>query len=154
MQPRRPGPSGSTFQRLAVVAASGVLFALAVPAAASMPLGATRAATAAPTTAAPATAAPAYFHTLPPGTKLPTGSQCAAWVRARPVKENKGVNRKDNRTTGHTVSKSFFSGDKAQANNWIAPRINGNFTGTTEEILRWAACKWGIDQNMVFAQAA
>ena len=33
-------------------------------------------------------------------------------------------------------------------------RRNGNFTGTTEEILRWAARKWGIDQNMVFAQAA
>jgi hypothetical protein len=27
-------------------------------------------------------------------------------------------------------------------------------TGTTREILRWAACKWGIDQSIVFAQAA
>jgi hypothetical protein len=70
------------------------------------------------------------------------------------VKENKGVNRTYNRATGHHVSNAFFSGDKAQANKWIAPRINGNFTGTTQEILRWAACKWGIDQNMVFAQAA
>jgi hypothetical protein len=34
------------------------------------------------------------------------------------------------------------------------PRVNGNFTGTTKEILRWAACKWGINQNIVFAQAA
>ena len=34
------------------------------------------------------------------------------------------------------------------------PRINGDFTGTTAEILRWAACKWGIDQDIVFAQAA
>jgi hypothetical protein len=144
MQPRRPGPSSSTIQRLAAVAASGVLLALALPAAAVMPSGAT----------AGPTAAPAYFHTLPPGTKLPTGAQCAAWVRARPVKENKGVNRKYNRATGHHVSNAFFSGDKAQANKWIAPRINGNFTGTTQEILRWAACKWGIDQNMVFAQAA
>jgi hypothetical protein len=25
---------------------------------------------------------------------------------------------------------------------------------TTAEILRWAACTWGIDQNVVFAQAA
>ena len=70
------------------------------------------------------------------------------------MKENKGVNRRYNRATGHHVSKSFFSGDKSQANKWIAPRINGNFTGTTAEILRWAACKWGVDQNMVFAQAA
>ena len=36
----------------------------------------------------------------------------------------------------------------------LAPRINGDFTGTTEEILRWAACKWGIGQDIVFAQAA
>jgi hypothetical protein len=32
--------------------------------------------------------------------------------------------------------------------------LEGGFTGTTAEILRWAACKWGIDQNIVFAQAA
>jgi hypothetical protein len=69
------------------------------------------------------------------------------------MKENKGVNRSYNRTTGQRVSKTIFSGDKAQANQWIAPRINGHFTGTTAQILRWAACKWGIDQNMVFAQA-
>jgi len=99
-------------------------------------------------------AAPAYFHTVRPGAKLPSGAQCAKWVRARPVRENKGVNRRFNRTTGQHVSKTFFAGDKALANKWIAPRINGNFTGTTEQILRWAACKWGIDQNMVFAQAA
>jgi len=101
-----------------------------------------------------AAAAPAYFHTVPPGHQLPTGAQCAAWVRARPVKENKGVNRRNNQTTGQRVSATFFSGDQPQANQWIAPRINGNFTGTTEQILRWTACKWGIDQNMVFAQAA
>jgi len=144
MQPRRPSPSSSTIQRLAALAASGVLLALTLPAAASVPAG----------PAAGAAKVPAYFHTLPPGSKLPTGAQCAAWVRARPVKENKGVNRTYNHATGHKVSTSFFSGDKPQANKWIAPRINGNFTGTTEEILRWAACKWGIDQNMVFAQAA
>jgi len=36
----------------------------------------------------------------------------------------------------------------------LAPLISGDFTGTTQEILRWAACKWGINQNIVFAQAA
>ena len=103
---------------------------------------------------AAAAAVPAYFHTVPPGQPLPTGAQCAAWVRARPVKENKGVNRRYNQVAGQRVSATFFAGDQPQANKWIAPRINGNFTGTTEQILRWTACKWGIDQNMVFAQAA
>ncbi len=129
---------------MAVLACGGLLLALAGPASAVTPSGATAA----------AAGAPAYFHTVPAGTKLPTGGQCAKWVRARAMKENKGVNRTYNLATGQRVSKTFFSGDTSQANQWIAPRINGNFTGTTAEILRWAACKWGIDQNMVFAQAA
>ena len=29
----------------------------------------------------------------------------------------------------------------------------GNFTGTTDEILQWTACKWGIDPNIVRAEA-
>lgn len=97
---------------------------------------------------------PVFFNTVKPGQKLPSAALCAAWVRSRPLKENKGVNRKYNRTTGHRVGKNFFSGDTWQANKLIAPRVNGKFTGTTAEILRWAACKWGINQNIVFAQAA
>jgi autotransporter family porin len=104
--------------------------------------------------AAQAAAAPAYFHTLPPGAKLPSGAQCAKWVRVRPYAENKGVNRHFNHTTGHHVSRSFLSGDKPQADKVLVPRIDGNFTGTTGQVLRWAACKWGIAQNVVFAQAA
>ena len=34
------------------------------------------------------------------------------------------------------------------------PRVTGNFTGTTDEILQWAACKWGIDEDLVRAQIA
>ncbi len=34
------------------------------------------------------------------------------------------------------------------------PRVDGNFTGTTDEILQWAACKWGIDEDIVRAQIA
>ena len=33
------------------------------------------------------------------------------------------------------------------------PRITGNFTGTTDEIIQWAACKWGWSDNVVRAQA-
>jgi len=97
---------------------------------------------------------PAYFHTLPPGAALPSGAQCARWVRARPIAENKGFNRRYNQTKGEPVGAGFLAGDEPQADQLIAPRINGDFTGTTAEILRWAACKWGIDQDIVFAQAA
>ena len=32
--------------------------------------------------------------------------------------------------------------------------VTGNFTGTTDEILQWVACKWGIDEDVVRAQVA
>ena len=32
-------------------------------------------------------------------------------------------------------------------------RVTGNFTGTTDDILEWAAWKWGIDENLLRAQA-
>ena len=103
----------------------------------------------------PAVAAPRVFRTLPPGAKLPSGAQCARWVLARPRRENKGANRGYNQTTGQHVGAGFFAaGDSPQAGRLLAPRIDGDFTGTTSEILRWAACKWGINQNIVFAQAA
>ncbi|HTW05044.1 MAG TPA: hypothetical protein VMF87_32430, partial [Streptosporangiaceae bacterium] len=86
---------------------------------------------------------------------LPSGAQCARWVRARPTPENKGANLAFNRTTGQHVGSDFFpAGDTPQADQLLAPRIDGDFTGTTSEILRWAACKWGINQDIVFAQAA
>jgi len=31
--------------------------------------------------------------------------------------------------------------------------VTGAYTGTTPEILQWVACKWGIDENLVAAQA-
>ena len=30
--------------------------------------------------------------------------------------------------------------------------ITGNFTGTTDEIIQWVACKWGIDEDIVRSQ--
>ncbi len=102
----------------------------------------------------PAHGAPVHFRTIPPGARLPSGARCAKWVRARPKPENKGVNRRFNRRTGQHVASNFLQGDRPAADRRIVPRINGHFTGTTKEILRWAACKWGINQNVVFAQAA
>ena len=100
------------------------------------------------------TKAPARFTTLPPGSKLPSGAQCANWVRQTTYKENKGVNQAANDSTGQHLGSAFFSGDDSRANSVIAPRVDGQFTGTTHQILRWAACKWGIDEDLVYAQAA
>jgi hypothetical protein len=95
------------------------------------------------------------FQTLPPDDALPTGAECTRWVRESRSPENKAANQPYNRTAGQHVGAHFFpAGDTPQADAMLAPRINGDFTGTTADILRWAACKWGISQNVVFAQAA
>jgi hypothetical protein len=95
-----------------------------------------------------------FFRTLPPGVTLPSGAQCASWVRASPDPENRPANTAFNHTIGQHVGSEFFPpGDNPQVKR-LTSRINGDFTGTTEEILRWAACKWGINQDVVFAQAA
>jgi hypothetical protein len=107
-----------------------------------------------PTPANPPPVAPAHFGTLGPGAALPSGAQCAAWVHALPMAENKRVNAAANQVTGHGVGTDLFSGDVASANQVIAPRIDGRFMGTTHEVLRWAACKWGVDEDLVAAQAA
>jgi hypothetical protein len=36
---------------------------------------------------------------------------------------------------------------------WLLQRVDGQFTGTTDEIFQWAACKWGLSDNMLRAVA-
>ncbi len=104
--------------------------------------------------AIPSAGDPVYFRTLPPGARLPSGAQCARLVRASPSPENRPANKRFNATTGHSVGARLFAGGDSPQVKTLAPLINGDFTGTTEDILRWTACKWGIDQDIVFAQAA
>jgi hypothetical protein len=94
-----------------------------------------------------------YFRTLPPSAKLPSGATCARLVNATPRAEDKAANRPYNSRKGRHVGAKFLAEDGPRARK-LARRINGDFTGTTIDILRWAACKWGINQDIVFAQAA
>jgi autotransporter family porin len=38
---------------------------------------------------------------------------------------------------------------------WIAKRnlVTGNYTGTTNQIIQWSACKWGMDEDLMRAVA-
>ncbi|MET0143281.1 MAG: hypothetical protein ABW328_00605 [Ilumatobacteraceae bacterium] len=100
-----------------------------------------------PTECAPTTPAPSgHFATLPPGSALPSSAECAA--RVRPAGENRPGNGGPNATTGYSYAPTY---------SWAAPqlgRVDGAFTGTTDQILQWAACKWGIDEDVVRAQIA
>lgn len=37
--------------------------------------------------------------------------------------------------------------------SWLLRRVDGRFTGTTDDILQWAACKWGLPDNLLRADA-
>lgn len=134
-----------------------LLFVMAGPAALlqAAPATAARGVTLPAAAAGPAasTAKAVYFHTLPPGAKLPTDAHCARLVNASPQAEDKHANKQFNKRKGTHVGARFLADDGRKAQK-LARRIDGNFTGTTIDILRWAACKWGIDQDIVFAQAA
>jgi hypothetical protein len=58
------------------------------------------------------------------------------------------------------MAKSFSTRPRAQGGSyntlfdtWLLPRVDGQFTGTTDEIFQWAACKWGLPDNLIRADA-
>jgi hypothetical protein len=53
------------------------------------------------------------------------------------------------------LPKTFFDAGShdPRATTDIAERVTGAFTGTTAQILQWTACKWGVDEAIVRAQA-
>jgi hypothetical protein len=98
-----------------------------------------------PTTTAPTTTAPpssGHFATLPPGSILPSDAECAARVRQAPEVRSMNVQYNDTR------------GVPGLSNDRNFARVTGDFTGTTDEIIQWAACKWGFDEDVVRAQSA
>ena len=97
------------------------------------------------------------YTTLPPGSALPSDSTCASNVTRSAFEP-----RPDNYAANHQVptaaqianlhpwDPSIGMDDKSDS---LRQRVTGNFTGTTDEILQWVACKWGIDPNIVRAEA-
>jgi hypothetical protein len=96
------------------------------------------------------------FTTLPPGSTLPSEQVCANRVHSSSWEP-----RADNNAANHNVPTAEQTalltpwdekiGVDPKANN-LLQQINGNFVGSTDEILQWAACKWGIDENIVRAE--
>jgi hypothetical protein len=85
-----------------------------------------------------------HFGTLPPGSVLPSDEACAALVR--PTVEIRPEN----------TTANYNRGSRANANtrsDWSGfNRVDGDFAGTTDQLIQWAACKWGIDEDIVRAQ--
>ncbi len=87
---------------------------------------------------------PARFATVAPGAALPNDAECTSVVR-RGGGEIRASNAARNATRGRQKN---LAGPPEYA------RVTGDFVGTTDEILQWVSCKWGIDEDVVRAQAA
>ena len=96
------------------------------------------------TTTAPSPGGSGGFVTLPVGAVLPSGAECASRVKSaaevRP--ENNAANSNEG-SRSNANTRSDWSG---------FARVDGDFSGTTDEIIQWAACKWGIDEDIARAQ--
>ena len=107
-------------------------------------------------TATPSSTATPYYSLLPTGSALPSDSQCASGV-AGDTFEPRPVNAVPNATTPSasdlTTYQSEASGGEGGAPGSYLVRADGQFTGTTDAILKWASCKWGFDENVTRATA-
>jgi len=117
----------------------------------------TLAPTAAPTQPVTATVGPSApkthtYTTLPPGAALPSEALCAGEIARdtwEPRPENTTANRNNAWVGGFRLRGSYVGSIYAA----YEQRVTGNFTGTTDQIIRWGACKWGFDEQDVRAQA-
>jgi hypothetical protein len=97
------------------------------------------------------------FQTLAAGTTLPDDATCASLVR-RSGFEPRMANKIPNHvvpTTGQVAGLTPWDSAHAYDNHALSleARITGAFTGTTDEILQWVACKWGFNEDHVRAEA-
>ncbi|MGC1679704.1 MAG: hypothetical protein WA740_19400 [Candidatus Binataceae bacterium] len=101
-----------------------------------------------------------HFPTLPPHSALPSSQQCAqAVLSAAPSARSTEVrpaNALANQTEPDRAALAEFyarpvKGTFVPASDFS--RVDGHFSGSTDQILRWGACKWGVDEDVVRAEA-
>lgn len=94
-----------------------------------------------------------FFSLKPVGSfsTLPNDSQASAVVH-----HSSWEPRSENTTANHTVPPSSFTSagySGMQNHAAVFGRVTGNFTGTTDEIIQWAAAKWGLPDEVIRADA-
>jgi len=122
----------------------------------------TRVPTNTPTSNSPPPAS-GYFGLRPVDSwsSLPSDAQCAAQVH-HSTWEPRPENYQQNHTkpAPGAMAASFSSRPRNQGggynslwDTWLLRRVDGQFTGTTDGIMQWAACKWGLPDNLIRAVA-
>ena len=118
----------------------------------------------------PVAATAAHYSMLPPGSSLTSESNCVTAVNASPIAENAPWNEDDNSPAhwnsnlppSEPIPQYFYDNPscctelpKSDFTNVDGdyPGMNSTVSGTTDDLIRIAACKWGIDEDYIRAQA-
>src|SRR5208337_3970138 len=124
----------------------------------------TETATSTPVKTATPTATPTtttHYSMQGPGASLPTEASCVSAVNASPIPENAPWNENDG--TGYNsnlppaggVPDYFYANapccNEMPSSDFAA--VDGNYSGSTDDLIRITACKWGIDEDYVRSQA-
>jgi hypothetical protein len=97
-----------------------------------------------------------YYSLLPAGSAAPSGKECtetASGDTFEPVPQNGPENDFKLSESDLATYKSEASGGEGGAPGSYLIRVDGQFTGSTDAILKWASCKWGFDENVTRATA-
>ena len=94
-------------------------------------------------------------ETLPVGSALPSPEYCATYANQvgsgrEAVLDNGGANHSVPTGLKLPPWPDYWN---PLVNRLFVPRIDGQYTGTTDQILMWGACKWGISPDLVRAMA-
>jgi hypothetical protein len=91
---------------------------------------------------------------------LPSDQECAERVHRSDWEPRPSNTRSNHTLVSHpSLPAELAARPRAGAHDprwdsYLLPRVSGQFTGTTDEILQWAACKWGFPDNFARAEAA
>jgi hypothetical protein len=101
---------------------------------------------------------PAFAYTKsalrPPGSAILTDAQAAAKV-LRTTWEPRPTNATANKTVPTASQLSTFNSYTGQwgSCDHLRRKVTGNFKGTTDDIIEWAAWKWGLPEDVLRAVA-
>lgn len=117
--------------------------------------------TSTPTPAGTPTPVGGHYGMQGPGASLPSAAACISAVNASPIPENAPWNQNDG--TGYNYNKpppggvpSYFYANVPAGSEMPSTcfaKVDGNYSGSTDDLIRITACKWGIDEDYVRAQA-
>lgn len=83
----------------------------------------------------------------------PLGDTKAAWYVDRTPRESRPDNAESNQRRPTVSQLRSFRAENNVLPPTYAHEVTGRFSGTTDDIIEWAAWKWGIEEDLLRAQA-